>query len=47
MSNAMPLPPSNYLISYYQTLDEIIWLLRQGKNKKQLFWKIVKKKLQI
>ena len=28
------LPPSNYLITYYQTLDEVTWLLRQEKLKK-------------
>ena len=28
---AIQLPPRNYLITYYQTLDEVTWLLRQEK----------------
>ena len=31
---AIQLPPSNYLIRYYQTLDEVTWLLRQEKINK-------------
>ena len=31
MLKAVQLPPSNYLITYYQTLDEVTWLLRQEK----------------
>ena len=33
MLKAIELPPSVYLITYYQTLDEVTWLLRQEKNK--------------
>ena len=41
---AIQLPPSNYLKTYYQTLDEVTWLLRQEKiNKIQIFRKNLKK----
>ena len=43
MLKAIQFTPSNYLITYYQTLDEVFWLLRQEINKIQKFWK----KLQI
>ena len=33
MLKAIQLPPNNYLITYYQTLDEVTWLLRQEKQK--------------
>ena len=33
MLKAIQLPPSNYLITYYQTLDDVTWLLRQENNK--------------
>ena len=37
MLKTIILPPSNYLITYYQTLYEVIWLLRQEKlNKRQM-----------
>ena len=32
MLKAIQLPPRNNLITYYQTLDEVTWLLRQEKN---------------
>ena len=34
MLKAIQLPPSNCLLTYYQTLDEIAWLLRQEKINK-------------
>ena len=34
MLKVIQLPPSNYLITYYQTLDEVNWLLRQEKKTK-------------
>ena len=38
MLKAIQLPPSNYLIKYYQTLDAFTWQLRQEKiNKTQIF----------
>ena len=38
MLKAIQLPPSNYLIIYNQTLDEVTWQLRQEKiNKIQMF----------
>ena len=41
-------PPSNYLITYYQPLHEVIWLLMQEKlDKRQMFLKKTWKKLQI
>ena len=44
MLKTIQLPPSNYVITYYQTMDEVTWLLRQEKiNKIQMFLK----KLQI
>ena len=44
MLKTIQLPPSNYLITYDQTLDEATWLLRQEKlNKIQIFWKKTKK----
>ena len=33
MLKAIQLPLSNYLITYYQTLDEVTWLLRQENIK--------------
>ena len=33
MLKAIQLPSSNYLITHYQTLDEVTWLLRQEKHK--------------
>ena len=40
MLKAIQLRPSNYLITYYLTLDEVTWLLRQEKmNKIQIFLK--------
>ena len=32
MFKAVELPPSKYLITYYQTLNEVAWLLRQEKR---------------
>ena len=32
MLQTIPLPSSNYLITYYETLDEATWLLRQKKT---------------
>ena len=32
MLEANELPPSNYFTTYYQTLDEVNWLLRQEKK---------------
>ena len=32
MLKAIQLPPSNYLITYYQTLDEVTRLLRNKTN---------------
>ena len=44
MSKTIQFPPSSYLVTYYQTLYENIWLLRQEKlNKRQVLWKIQKK----
>ena len=31
MLKTIQLPPSNYLITNHQTLDEVTWLLRQEK----------------
>ena len=43
MLKTIQLPPSNYLITYCQTLYEVIWLLRQEKpNKRQMFRKLKK-----
>ena len=35
MLKTIQLPRNNYLITYYQTLDEVIWLLRQEKLNKR------------
>ena len=40
MLNTIPLPPSNYLIKYYQTLNEVTW---QEKLKDKCFGKNLKK----
>ena len=43
MLKTIQLPLSNYLITHYQTLDEVTWLLRQEKlNKRQMLWKTLK-----
>ena len=42
MLKAIQLPPSNYLITCYQTLDEVTWLLRK-KNKYKCIEKNLKK----
>ena len=40
MLKAIQLPPSNYLITYYQTLDEVTWVqVKEKINKLQMFWK--------
>ena len=40
MLKTIQLPPSNCLITYYETLDEVIWPVRQEKlNKRQTVWK--------
>ena len=37
MLKAIKLPPSNYLITYYQYLDEVTWILQKHtKNLKKL-----------
>ena len=40
MLKPIPLPPSNYLITYYQTLDEATWLMRQKTIKHKCFEKL-------
>ena len=43
MLKTIQLPHSNYLITYYKTLDEFTRLLRSEKlNKRQMFWKNLK-----
>ena len=40
MLKTVQLPPSSYLTTYYQSLDEVSWLLRQEKlNIRQMFGK--------
>ena len=44
MLKTVQLPPSNYLITHYQLLDEVTWLQRQEKlNKRQMLSKTLKK----
>ena len=44
MLKTVQLPPSSYLLTYYQTLDKVGWLLRQEKlNIRQMFKKNLKK----
>ena len=39
MLKTIQLPPSNYLITYYQAIYEVIWLLRQKTEKTNVFKK--------
>ena len=46
MLKTILLPPSMYLLTYFQTLEEITWLLRQEKlNKRQNFQKTSNRKI--
>ena len=43
MLKTILLPPSNYVITYYQTLEEVNWQLREEKlNKANVFKKLEK-----
>ena len=43
MLKTIQLPPSSYLITYYQTLEEFIGLLRQENLKREMFLNNLKK----
>ena len=44
MLKTVQLLPRNYLITYYQTLEEVSWLLRQEKlDKTKMIWNNLKK----